>query len=1122
MLDSTERRLVRVATAGSTPFWSVLTLELLFGGALIGGLLADIDRGLQQADGLGMVALELAGSAQAAATVVGSWGAHQLLEEARGSVLLDLLFIPFYAGALAAGLLGLARGAVGGRTAALASLALLPLLAAAADLAENAVLWRMLSEPHSDPGLWPAVATGFALLKFGLLLVAVHALVGLLLFALFARSTRGQADGPDGVRLASLDQVRKDERLYLRSRRRQADGVRVNKPAVGLASSGGGIRSATVNLGVVQVLLDHDQFKQVDYHSTVSGGGYLGTALASLLSFRAPRDGEQPPQGEEQYRFAGGDKPYFDAALRTRLPLPVARQPVDANQPERVSRDEVMAHLRAFGEFLVRRRRLFSRDLMRAAGTVIGGMAATLFLFLLTAAVMTMAVLLAFDLAASLPTPLDCLAPGAGSVGCPTPAGTLTGALYRQLGQGGAVVVGFGLLVGLTSMAMVSWLAGQLPESWLRRDGDTLAETREYRALWVVGLMVSMFAFGGPRLLLDGVGLDSGALSPALFMAGVAAAAGLAYVAQTLVSYDWVENQVSMDPDLWRSARSFTSAAFGLGLALAAIVTFFGALPEVVAWLVRLGLGADGKPVDELYKAGAGGLLSALLAGLLAWKEQLHGAERRTKRQEVGTVAKRFAALGGVLKRLLLGVAVVLFVAAVLMVAALLAPLVNWWLMAALHLPMAAGVSPYFIGFTVGVLLLILLGNYAMDFNRLSLHHFYRDRLVEAYMRTLGSDDDSSRRQRVKRDNSAMRLWELHGRTVPTPPGPKLKGIKVTAVAGDTGPWSRIMPSMAQNSRQLSLSGAVTSAPYLLYSTCLNLTTDRDMSRRTRKSDIFLFSKLYCGSCTTGFVSTPYYRSGNTEVAAAMTISGAAADSAIGRGSFFAQSFAATLFNVRLGQWLENPRYRGGDWAYRMENGVFWPMYLLFEALGISDCRHRLVHLSDGGHTGDNLGLIPLLQRRCRLIIAVDAEQDVDYGFGSYLNAKRYARVDDNTLITMDLDRLRPDPKTGLSADPFTVGRIEYRDSANRVQACGILVLLKSSLTADMPGSLRRYRERYPNFPHDTTVDQFFTEDQFEAYRMLGQSIAEMLVQALPALLDNRVDCDLLWHQYGHWLALRE
>ena len=52
---------------------------------------------------------------------------------------------------------------------------------------------------------------------------------------------------------------------------------------VGLALSGGGIRSASFALGVLQGLVSQDVFKRIDYLSTVSGGGYIGTALTWFL-----------------------------------------------------------------------------------------------------------------------------------------------------------------------------------------------------------------------------------------------------------------------------------------------------------------------------------------------------------------------------------------------------------------------------------------------------------------------------------------------------------------------------------------------------------------------------------------------------------------------------------------------------------------------------------------------------------------------------------------------------------------------------------------------------------------------------------------------------------------------
>lgn len=57
---------------------------------------------------------------------------------------------------------------------------------------------------------------------------------------------------------------------------------------VGLAISGGGIRSASFALGVMQSMVWHNKLKQVDYLSTVSGGGYIGSALTWFLNQEIP------------------------------------------------------------------------------------------------------------------------------------------------------------------------------------------------------------------------------------------------------------------------------------------------------------------------------------------------------------------------------------------------------------------------------------------------------------------------------------------------------------------------------------------------------------------------------------------------------------------------------------------------------------------------------------------------------------------------------------------------------------------------------------------------------------------------------------------------------------------
>ncbi|MCX6611999.1 MAG: hypothetical protein NTW74_14235, partial [Acidobacteria bacterium] len=62
---------------------------------------------------------------------------------------------------------------------------------------------------------------------------------------------------------------------------REARGIPKTGPTVGMAISGGGIRSATFGLGVMEALRDQGVLRQLDYLSTVSGGGYIGSWLTS-------------------------------------------------------------------------------------------------------------------------------------------------------------------------------------------------------------------------------------------------------------------------------------------------------------------------------------------------------------------------------------------------------------------------------------------------------------------------------------------------------------------------------------------------------------------------------------------------------------------------------------------------------------------------------------------------------------------------------------------------------------------------------------------------------------------------------------------------------------------------
>ena len=95
-------------------------------------------------------------------------------------------------------------------------------------------------------------------------------------------------DQTDGWRFEKI----KDEEVEEMLHRRKAvetelglthTGAKDRDQLVGLAFSGGGIRSATFNLGVLQGLAKLGLLPWFDYLSTVSGGGYIGSWLAAWI-----------------------------------------------------------------------------------------------------------------------------------------------------------------------------------------------------------------------------------------------------------------------------------------------------------------------------------------------------------------------------------------------------------------------------------------------------------------------------------------------------------------------------------------------------------------------------------------------------------------------------------------------------------------------------------------------------------------------------------------------------------------------------------------------------------------------------------------------------------------------
>jgi hypothetical protein len=289
-------------------------------------------------------------------------------------------------------------------------------------------------------------------------------------------------------------------------------------------------------------------------------------------------------------------------------------------------------------------------------------------------------------------------------------------------------------------------------------------------------------------------------------------------------------------------------------------------------------------------------------------------------------------------------------------------------------------------------------------------------------------------------------------------------------------------------------------APYHLVNCALNVPSSANSAMQGRLTDFFLFSPRFCGSPVLGYKPTTEWEAADAhlDLGTAMAISGAAAAPQMGLGTMTRLRFWLALLNVRLGHWVRRP-----ETTAKRHGGVPGLEFLFREMLGRMNEKRPWVHVSDGGHI-ENLGVYELLRRRCKYIVAVDGEQDPQMTFQGLTRLQRLAAIDLGVHIDINLDDLRLNSQ-GLSRSHFRFCRIHY-PSAGRGSPVeyGYLLYVKLSLTGNEGEFIRRYRHDEPAFPHHSTADQFFTEEQFEAYRSLGEHTGDNLF--LRAIVGDMAD----------------
>lgn len=290
--------------------------------------------------------------------------------------------------------------------------------------------------------------------------------------------------------------------------------------------------------------------------------------------------------------------------------------------------------------------------------------------------------------------------------------------------------------------------------------------------------------------------------------------------------------------------------------------------------------------------------------------------------------------------------------------------------------------------------------------------------------------------------------------------------------------------------------------PLHIVNIALNLVKGENLAWQERKADSFTVSPLHAGNLRLGYRNVYAYGGkkdldgGNgISLGTALTISGAAVSPNQGYHSSPLVSFLLALFNIRLGWWLGNPS-PFGDRTYRLRGPEFAVGPLIAETFALTDKDNRYVYLSDGGHF-DNLGLYEMVLRRCRLIIVSDAGQDPRCELADLGSAMRKIRTDLGVPIVFDDWDIhaRQEQKAGKR---FAVATIRYSDvDPTNPSDDGVLLYLKPALYDDEPTDVKNYAKEHPDFPHDTTADQWFNESQFESYRALGFFTIEKVMEEI-------------------------
>lgn len=870
----------------------------------------------------------------------------------------------------------------------------------------------------------------------------------------------------------------------------------------GLAFSGGGIRSATFNLGILQALAQQRMLGDFDYLSTVSGGGYIGAWFSKWL-----------------HNAYGNVE-----TVATRLSPGTAAKPVP-REPEEIR------FLRQYSNYLTPKTGLFSADTWALLATYFRNTALNMaILVALLGAVLIVPRLLSF-MAVELGKDHPAAFAAVGAVtalwavfyialsisSVPDPA--------RQRWPGGhtqqsiLVLVVLPLMVSAYAASVATWQYWEqfariwhgIPPSaahpvltWMVVPGVA------YFGAWGCGWLLAQRRQGNrtqpPLRKFEAIKEGFGHFLCAVIALGVGAFL-LTWSATTLGQWDLARHTLDGNGQgilLVTYGMPLILSIFGISMILA--IGLVGRMYNdksrewwsrqggwaaifTLAWLGLSVVSLSAPPMLGYIDANLRGWIEALigsawlattLAGLKLGHSSATGKRgSRPYLEWIAAIAPAIFSIGA-----LVLVSTLVYFMMLPSVAATgwgSGAYKNWGSAFNSYFDSARGIT----GLKAVAVMLVLAAvglaiAWRVDVNKFSLYMMYRNRLVRAYLGAINRKHNQNR---------------------------------------NPHPFTGFDEHDDMHLDKLLATGGVIQRPYPIINATLNLVNGKELAWQNRKAAGFSFTPGFCGfelpsMASAGpaqmeheaqrgcFRPTAGYRArkgargdeeASIKLGMAVAVSGAAVSPNMGYHSSPALSFLMTLFNVRLGRWFANPRRK----SWRLPAPLLGIRYLIAELFGLSDADANFVYLSDGGHF-ENLGIYELVRRRCRLIVVIDASADGELNFEDLGNAIRKCATDLHIEIDIDARQIVPQQPDDFSRAHCVVGDILYECTDPKAKN-GTLVYIKPSLGATEYADILNYRKANKDFPHQSTADQWFDETQFESYRSLGYRIGMRVFAAPPA-----------------------